>query len=86
MKTLDEASSRELELEQVKRAIVATDASIANLETALANMRRRQIARHREVVMQEMLMRAMPPNAGTQRPGTPDESLETETRKPGSLK
>jgi hypothetical protein len=26
------------------------------------------------------------PNAGTQRPGTPDGSLETETRKPGSLK
>ena len=27
-----------------------------------------------------------PPNAGTQRPGTPDGSLATETRKPGSLK
>lgn len=26
------------------------------------------------------------PNAGTQRPGTPDGSLATETRKPGSLK
>src|SRR5690242_2472785 len=26
------------------------------------------------------------PNAGTQRPGSPDGSLATETRKPGSLK
>jgi hypothetical protein len=28
---------------------------------------------------------ACPDNAGTQRPGTPDGSLATETRKPGSL-
>lgn len=27
-----------------------------------------------------------PPNDGTQRPGSPDRSLATETRKPGSLK
>lgn len=29
---------------------------------------------------------ALSPNAGTQRPGSPDGSLATETRKPGSLK
>lgn len=28
----------------------------------------------------------LPPNDGTQRPGSPDGSLATETRKPGSLK
>ena len=34
----------------------------------------------------EMMERCLSPNAGTQRPGTPDGSLATETRKPGSLK
>lgn len=55
MNSLDHATSRELELEQVRRAIVRADADIWRIESELASMRRKQIRRHREVARQETL-------------------------------
>lgn len=55
MKTLAQATSRELEIAQVKLAIARTDEAIERHEAALRQMRARQIARHRELVRQETL-------------------------------
>ena len=57
MKTLEQATTRELEIAQVNLAIAETDAGIIRMETALAAMRQKQTARHREVVRQETLAR-----------------------------
>jgi len=57
MTTLESATSRELEIAQVKLAIAETDAGIIRMETALAAMRQKQTARHREVAIQETLAR-----------------------------
>ena len=57
MKTLASATTRELEIAQVKLAIAETDAGIIRMETALAAMRQKQIARHREVAIQETIAR-----------------------------
>ncbi len=67
MKTLEQSTTRELEIAQVKLAIADTDAGIIRMETALAFMRQKQIARHREVAIQETLARQ--PNDRTERPG-----------------
>ena len=49
---------------------------------------RQRTAAQSGAALRELLRvaRTLPPNDGTQRPGTPDGSLATETRKPGSLK
>ena len=57
MKTLGQANTRELEIAQVKLAIVRTDEGIKRMEDALAAMRQKQTARHREVAIQETLAR-----------------------------
>jgi len=57
MKTLDQATSRELEIAQVKLAIVRTDVAIAHMENALEAMRQKQTARVREIAIQETLAR-----------------------------
>lgn len=54
---INQATSRELEIEQVKRAIIETDAGIIRMETALAAMRQKQTARHCEIVRQETFAR-----------------------------
>lgn len=62
MNKLEELSSRELEAQQVRNAINRTDTEIARIEGVLAQMRAKQIARHRELVTQETLMRLKPSN------------------------
>ena len=57
MKTLEQATSRELEIAQVKLAIVRTDVAIAHMENALEAMRQKQTARRCEVMRQETLAR-----------------------------
>ena len=57
MKNLNEASSRELEIAQVKLAIVRTDVKIAHMENALEAMRSKQTARVREIAIQETIAR-----------------------------
>jgi len=54
---INQASSRELEIEQVKRAIVKTGAEIRRLEDVLELMRQKQTRRQCEVVRQETLAR-----------------------------
>ena len=50
-------TSRDLEIEQVERAIANTDIEIRRIEGALEQMRRKQIARHCEVIRQKTLAR-----------------------------
>lgn len=57
MKTLEQSTSRELEIQQVKLAIVRTDVAIAHMENALEAMRQKQTARVREIAIQETLAR-----------------------------
>jgi hypothetical protein len=57
MKTPKEFTSRELEMLQVRQAIMRTDMEIARVENVLAQMRDKQIARHRELAIQETLCR-----------------------------
>lgn len=57
MKTLDQLTSRELEIAQIKLAIAKTDTDIARMETDIAAMRQKQVARRCEVVRQETLAR-----------------------------
>lgn len=57
MKTLESFSSAELEMEMVSRAIARTDAEILRVETVIAQMRKKQIARHKELTRQETLHR-----------------------------
>ena len=60
MKNIESATSRELEIEQVKRSIVRTDEKIRLAETALRAMRLKQIGRHCEVARQEALAKSKP--------------------------
>ena len=62
MKTLNEATSRELEIAQVRLAVVKTDAAIAHFERTIPVLREKNLRRHKEIVMQETLMRVKPPN------------------------
>ncbi len=55
MKTLEFYTSRELEIAQVKQAIAKTDANICRVQTDLALMRQKQLARHKELTRQETL-------------------------------
>lgn len=57
MKTLEQATSRELEIQQVRNAITRTAAEIVRVEGVLAQMREKQTARHRELAVQETLAR-----------------------------
>lgn len=57
MKTAEQLTSRELEIQQVRNALSRTAAEIARVEGVLAQMREKQIARHREIVRQETLAR-----------------------------
>ena len=57
MKTLEQATSRELEIQQVRNALTDTAAKIVMMESALEAMRRKQTARVREIAIQETLAR-----------------------------
>jgi hypothetical protein len=57
MKTLEKATSRELEIQQVRNAMTDTAAKIVLMESALEAMRRKQTARVREIAIQETLAR-----------------------------
>ena len=57
MKTIEQATSRELEIQQVRNALTDTAAKIVLMETALEAMRRKQTARVREIAIQETLAR-----------------------------
>jgi hypothetical protein len=59
MRTIEEASSRELEIAQVKLAIAKTDRDIERTEIVLRNMRVKQLRRHCEVARQEVWMKMM---------------------------
>lgn len=60
MKPLDQATTRELEIQQVRIAIEYNDIQIFLAELALARMRRNQTARRCELVRQETLARMKP--------------------------
>lgn len=57
MKTIEQATSRELEIQQVRNALTDTAGKIVLMETALEAMRRKQTARVREIAIQETLAR-----------------------------
>lgn len=59
MKTLDQSTSRELEIQQVRNALTRTAAEIVRVETTLAQMREKQHARIREIAVQETLARCI---------------------------
>ena len=52
IRIVERATTRDLEIMQVKRAIAETDAGIIRMETALEAMRKKQIARRCEVARQ----------------------------------
>lgn len=54
---LDQATPRELEIAQVKLAIIRTNEGIRRMEAALLAMREKQTARRCEVVRQETIKR-----------------------------
>ena len=59
MKTLEQATSRELEMEQVRRRIGEVDAELLHITTeVLPGMMRKQAARRKELERQEGLARA----------------------------
>jgi hypothetical protein len=57
MTTLESATSRELEIAQVRLAIAKTEAGIIRMESALDAMRQKQTARRCEIVRQETFAR-----------------------------
>lgn len=61
MKTIGEATSRQLELEQVRRSITRTNEQVAHFERTIGVLLSKNIRRHREIATQEKLMRAQPP-------------------------
>ena len=57
MKTLDQATSRELEIEQVRRRIAEADAELLRITTqVLPGMMKKQTARRWELQRQEALV------------------------------
>ena len=72
MKTLEQATSRELEIQQVRNALTDTAAKIVMMEAALEAMRRKQTARVREIAIQETLARCSNAQAQPQ-PGRGEE-------------
>ena len=66
MKTLDQATSRELEMEQVRRRIAEADAEILRITTQiLPGMMKKQAARRLELERQQAIISCS--NAGGQR-------------------
>lgn len=58
MKTLEQATSRELEIEQVRRRIGEADAELIRITTEiLPGMMKKQAARRKELERQETLAR-----------------------------
>lgn len=60
MKTLEQATSRELEIEQVRRRIKEVDLELSRITTeVLPGMMKKQTARRKELERQEALARIL---------------------------
>lgn len=70
MKTLDQATSRELEIEQVRRRIAEVDAELLRITTqVLPGMMEKQSRRRKELERQETLARRSNNRAEARRKG-----------------
>ena len=69
MKTLEQATSRELEIEQVRRRIREADAELIRITTeVLPGMMKKQAARRKELERQEALARCSNDPSSATRP------------------